>query len=83
MGRDSSAAIPTRYELDSLGDRIPVLGETFRTRPDRPWGPPSLLYNVYRVFTGGKAAGAWRFNYPPHLAPRLKWGNIMLKLSLY
>jgi hypothetical protein len=34
-------------------------GEIFFTRPDRPWGPPSLLYNGYRVFTGGKAAGAW------------------------
>jgi hypothetical protein len=34
-------------------------GEIFRTRPDRPWGPPSLLYNGYRVFPGGKAAGAW------------------------
>jgi hypothetical protein len=29
-------------------------------RPNRPWGPPSLLYNGYRVFPGGKAAGAWR-----------------------
>ena len=27
------------------GDRIPVGGELFRTRPHRPWGPPSLLYN--------------------------------------
>ena len=27
--------------------------------PDRLWGPPSLLYNGYRVFLGGKAAGAW------------------------
>ena len=35
-------------------------GEIFRTPPDRPWGPPSLLYNGYRVFPGGKAAGAWR-----------------------
>jgi hypothetical protein len=34
-------------------------GEIFRTCPDRPWGPPSLLYNGYRVFPGGKAAGAW------------------------
>jgi hypothetical protein len=34
-------------------------GEIFRTRPDRPWGPPSLLYNEYRVFPGSKAAGAW------------------------
>ena len=34
--------------------------EIFRTRPDRPWAPPSLLYNGYRVFPGGKAAEAWR-----------------------
>jgi hypothetical protein len=26
----------------------------FRTFPDRPWGPPNLLYNVYRVFPGGR-----------------------------
>jgi hypothetical protein len=35
-------------------------GEIFRTRPDRPWSPPSLLYNGYRVFLGDKAAGTWR-----------------------
>ena len=29
-------------------------GEIFRTSPDRPWGPPSLLYNGYRVFPGDK-----------------------------
>ena len=29
-------------------------GETFRTCPDRPWDTPSLLYNGYRVFPGGK-----------------------------
>jgi hypothetical protein len=23
----------------------PGVGEIFRTRPDQPWGPPSLLYN--------------------------------------
>jgi hypothetical protein len=28
--------------------------EIFSTCPDRPWGPPSLLYNGYRVFPGGK-----------------------------
>jgi len=28
--------------------------EIFRTCPDRPWGPPSLLYIGYRVFPGGK-----------------------------
>jgi len=37
------------------GDRIPVGGggEIFLTRPDRPWGPPSLTQNGYRVFPGG------------------------------
>ena len=29
-------------------------GQIFRTCPDRPWGPPSLLYNAHRVFPGGK-----------------------------
>ena len=29
-------------------------GEIFRTCPNRPWGPPSLLYNGYRVFPGDK-----------------------------
>jgi hypothetical protein len=28
--------------------------EIFRTCTDRPWGPPSLLYNGYRVFPGAK-----------------------------
>ena len=35
-------------------DRIPVGGKIFRNCPDRPWGPPRLLYNGYRVFPGGK-----------------------------
>ena len=29
-------------------------GEIFLICPDRPWDPPSLLYNGYRVFHGGK-----------------------------
>ena len=29
-------------------------GEIIRTCLDRPWGPPILLYNGYRVFPGGK-----------------------------
>ena len=35
-------------------------GEIFRTRTDRLWDPPSLLYNGYRVFPRGKAAEEWR-----------------------
>ena len=30
-------------------------GEIFRTCPDRPWGPPRLLYNGYRVFPERKS----------------------------
>ena len=45
--------------------------EIFRTLPDRPWGPPSLLYNGYRVFPGDKAAGAWR--WPPTHILRRGW----------
>jgi hypothetical protein len=40
-------------------------GEIFCTRPDRPWGPPSLLYNGYRVFPGGNATGAWCWPHTP------------------
>jgi hypothetical protein len=29
-------------------------GKIFRTCLERPWDPPSLLYNEYRVFPGGK-----------------------------
>jgi len=53
MGRDSSVGIATAYGLDGPGIES-RWGEIFRTCPDRPWGPPSLLYNVYRVFPGGK-----------------------------
>jgi hypothetical protein len=45
--------------------------EIYRTRPDRPRGPPSFLYNGYRVFSGGKAARGG-VDHPPHLAPWLK-----------
>jgi hypothetical protein len=34
--------------------------EIYLTCPDRPWGPPGLLYNGYWLFSGDKAAEAWR-----------------------
>jgi len=33
-----------------------------------PWGSPSLLYNGYRVFPGGKVAGTWRWSPTPSSA---------------
>jgi len=41
----------------------PAGAEIFRTRPDRLWCPPSLLYSGYRVFPGVKSGGVWR--WPP------------------
>jgi hypothetical protein len=60
VGRKSIASIATRYGLNGLGIESHVGGEIFRARQDRPWGPPSLLYNGYRVFPGGKTAGVCR-----------------------
>ena len=49
----SVVGIATGYGLDGQGIE-PRWGEIFRTYSDRPWGPPSLLYNGYRLFPGGK-----------------------------
>ena len=48
LGRYSDSLRAGRSE-----DRIPV-GARFSARPDRLCGQPSLLYNGYRVFPGGK-----------------------------
>jgi hypothetical protein len=50
-GLGSSVGIVNGYGLDGPGISR---GEIFRTCPDRPWGPPSLLYNWYRVLPRGK-----------------------------
>jgi len=41
--------LPTGW---TVRESNPGEGEIFRICPDRPWGPPSLLYNGYRVFPG-------------------------------
>ena len=44
--------VATGYRLDGPGIES-RWGDIFR-HPDRPWGPPNLLYSGYRVFPGGK-----------------------------
>jgi hypothetical protein len=77
----------------------PGAGEIFRTRPDWPCGPPSLLSNGYRVIPCSKAAAAWRwpptpsraevkekvdlYLYPPVCLHGLLWGALHLDLYLY
>ena len=62
-GPGSSAGIATGYGWTVRGSN-PGGGEIFHTCPDRPWGPPSLLYNGYRVFPGVKSG--WGVTLTPH-----------------
>ena len=44
-GPDSLLGIATSYRLNGPGIEA-RWGRDFRTRPDRPWGPPRLLYGT-------------------------------------
>jgi hypothetical protein len=68
-GSGSSVGIATDYRLDGPGIESRWGGEIFRTCPDRPWGPPSLLYNRYRVFSGGKERPGRDADPSPLLVP--------------
>jgi len=48
--RDSVVGVATHYGLEGPGIES-RWGEIFRTYPDWLRGPPSLLYNGYRVFS--------------------------------
>ena len=65
----SLVGIATGYGLDGPGIESRWWGEIFRTCPDRPWGPPSLLYNEYRVFPGGKDLPGREADPHPLLVP--------------
>ena len=61
----------TSTPTDILG-KFGVISEVrehyFCTRPNRPRGSPSLLYNGYRLFPRGKTARAWRWSPTPSSA---------------
>jgi hypothetical protein len=59
----SVVGITTGYGLEGPGSN-PGVSEIFRTCPERPWGPLSLLYIGYRVFPGGKIG--WGVTLTPH-----------------
>ena len=58
----------TGYGLGGPGIESRWGSEVFRTRPDRPWCPPSLLYNGYRVFSASRPAEATRLPPTPSSA---------------
>ena len=63
IGPGSSVGIATDYGLDSPGSN--PSGTRFSARPDRPWGPPSLIYIGYRVFPGGKVRSGCAADHSP------------------
>jgi hypothetical protein len=71
--RDSSVGIETDYGLDFWGS-IPGRGKIFfftPQRPDRLWGPPSLLSNGYRgIFPRGLCGRSVKLTTHLHLVPR-------------
>ena len=71
VGWDSTVSIVTHYRLDVRGSN-PSGGEIFYTCPDQLWGPPTLLYNGYRLSFPGVNGLGMALPIHPHLAPRLK-----------
>jgi hypothetical protein len=80
--RDSSVGIATRYGLEDPGIEFRWC-EIFRTYPDRLRGPPSLLYNGYRGFTGSKGGRGVMPTTPPLLMPRLRKSWAIPPLTLW
>jgi len=77
----SGAHVPTRRGPQLSARKFAILIDVsvvilihsiFCARPDQPWGPPSLLYNGYRIsFTGLKRPGRG-VNHPPRSNAEVK-----------
>ena len=80
LGQGSVVGTATGYGLDDPGIESRWVGEIFRTCPDRPWGPPSLLYNGYWVFPGAKERPERDANPSP---PSSAVGHEGVELYLY
>jgi hypothetical protein len=62
-------SINSTLQAGRSGDRI-LVGARFYARSDRLWGPPSLLYNGYRLFPRGKVRPGRAADHSPLLVPR-------------
>jgi hypothetical protein len=80
--RVSSVGIATRYGLEGPGIES-RWGEVFRIYPDRLRGPPSLLYNGYRIFPWGKGSRGVMLTTHPLLVPRLRKSWAIPPLTLW
>jgi hypothetical protein len=80
LGKNSSVGVVTHCGLDGPGIEF-WWGKIFHTHPDRPWSPPSLLYNGYRVFPGDKLLGR-TVDYRPPSSAKVK-ERVALHLFFY
>ena len=80
--QDGVNGIGTRYGLEGPGIES-RWGEIFRTYPDRLRCPPSLLYNGYRVFPGGKGGQGVMLTTHPLLVLRLRKSWAIPSLTLW
>jgi len=58
-------------------------GDIFRTCPDRPWVPPSLLYSGYLAFPGGKSGRDVTLTPHPLLVPWSRKGRAIPLIPLW
>jgi hypothetical protein len=61
-----------RYRDETVRWSNPAGCKIFRTRPDRSWGPPSLLYNGYRGSSSGVKRPGCCINHPPPSSVEVK-----------
>jgi hypothetical protein len=71
--RKQQNIVELRFDcLENEASFTPIYYDSFRSCPDWPWGPPSLLYNGYRVsFLGVKRPGHG-VDHPPPSSARVK-----------
>jgi len=79
VGRVAQWVYLLSYGLDGPVIKSWWGGEIFRACPERPWGPPSLLYNWYRVLPGGKDRPGLDADPSPLLVP---WSRKSRAMSL-
>jgi len=59
---------------------ISYCNKFFRTRPERLWGPPSLLYSEYRVFPPVVKRPELGFDHPPQSCTKI---NLLKPNDIY
>ena len=74
-----AVGIATRYVLDVPRIDSRWRSQISRTRPDRPWGPLSLVHNGHRVSVPGVKRSGREDDHPPASSAKVK-ENIELHL---